>query len=136
VWYDIDAEHNVIKLPEGASPAMDWHTRRRVAMTERILGSPAWVSTVFLGLDHGWGESAAPILFESMAFAIPGQQEAGSMAECHCDRYCTWAEAEAGHARMVALVEVEVRTWQAAQAPPPRDPVALRSAARQIDLDD
>jgi hypothetical protein len=52
------------------------------------------VSTVFLGLDHGFG--GRPKLFETMVFV--GHAEQG------CERYSTWDEAEAGHARWVAQV--------------------------------
>lgn len=55
------------------------------------------VSTVFLGLDHNFGDLfGLPILFETMAFI--GHD---SIAQ---DRYRTWAEAEAGHDRIVAEV--------------------------------
>lgn len=54
------------------------------------------VSTVFLGLDHSFRESGPPILFETMAFI--GHEAAGQ------ERYSTWEEAEAGHARWVAQV--------------------------------
>ena len=49
------------------------------------------VSTVFLGLDHR--ESGPPILFETMVFGGPLDQEQ--------DRYATWQEAEQGHQAMV-----------------------------------
>lgn len=55
----------------------------------------ARVSTVFLGLDHGWGEGP-PVLYETMVFGGPLDGE--------CERYCTRAEAVAGHALMVARV--------------------------------
>ncbi len=56
----------------------------------------AWVSTVFLGLDHSFGPGP-PVLFETMVFEGPldGTE----------DRYSTWQEAEEGHRRMVALVK-------------------------------
>jgi hypothetical protein len=55
------------------------------------------VSTVFLGLDHNFGDLfGLPILFETMAFIADD-----SFAQ---DRYRTWAEAEAGHDRIVAEV--------------------------------
>jgi hypothetical protein len=54
------------------------------------------VSTVFLGLDHSFRDSGPPILFETMAFI--GHESAGQ------ERYSTWEEAEAGHARWVAQV--------------------------------
>lgn len=58
----------------------------------------ASVSTVFLGLDHAWG-GGPPQLFETMVFGGPldGEQE----------RYATWAEAEAGHAAMLARIKGE-----------------------------
>ena len=65
---------------------------RKVANTER---KGIRVSTVFLGLDHGWGEGP-PQIFETLVF---GGEHDGDM-----DRYATWEEAEAGHAAMCAKV--------------------------------
>jgi len=53
------------------------------------------VSTVFLALDHQWGDGP-PLLFETMVFGGPLDQEQ--------ERYATWEEAEAGHASMVERV--------------------------------
>lgn len=50
------------------------------------------VSTVFLGLDHRFGEGP-PLVFETMVFGGPLDQDV--------DRYTTWEEAEAGHAVLV-----------------------------------
>lgn len=67
---------------------------RRVA--ETTIGA-LWVSTVFLGMDHGhFGE---PILFETMVFA---RSSSGEIHDHMTRRYCTWEEAEAGHAEIVA----------------------------------
>lgn len=55
-----------------------------------------WVSTVFLGMDHGF--SGPPVLFETMIFGGPHDQ--------YQERYVTWEEAEAGHQHAVALAEV------------------------------
>lgn len=54
------------------------------------------ISTVFLGLDHSYGDGA-PILFETMIFGgdFDGSQE----------RYCTKAEAAIGHERWVAYIK-------------------------------
>jgi hypothetical protein len=65
---------------------------RHVKLTEQ---GDVRVSTVFLGLDHSFGHRP-PVLFETMAFV--GHE---SVAQA---RYCTWAEAELGHARIVAEV--------------------------------
>ena len=53
------------------------------------------VSTVFLGLDHGWG-GGAPVLWETMIF--------GGTHDGYQDRYTTRADALHGHAEAVALV--------------------------------
>jgi hypothetical protein len=65
---------------------------RHVAITKTPGG--ARISTVFLGLDHSFGEPGAPVLFETMVFdesPLADEQE----------RYRTWEEAEKGHALMV-----------------------------------
>jgi len=60
----------------------------------------AWqVSTVFLnGLDHNYSDSGPPLLFETMIFHKdnPGLDH-------ECARCSTWDQAEAQHARLVAL---------------------------------
>lgn len=54
------------------------------------------ISTVFLGIDCCLGmRPGAPVLFETMSFI-------GDEHEDYFDRYCTWEEAEAGHAEIVA----------------------------------
>jgi len=55
----------------------------------------ARVSTVFLGMDHSWGDGP-PLIFETMVFGGPldGEQE----------RYPTTDEAIAGHAAMCERV--------------------------------
>jgi hypothetical protein len=54
------------------------------------------VSTVFLGLDHGFG-SDVPIVFETMVFGGALDQEQV--------RYATYDEAEAGHKAMLERVK-------------------------------
>ncbi len=56
------------------------------------------VSTVFLGLDHSFGDGP-PLLFETMIFGGPLDQEQ--------DRCTTWDEAERMHAVMVERVKHE-----------------------------
>lgn len=56
----------------------------------------AYVSTVFLGLDHRFGQGE-PLVFETMVFGGPLDQEQ--------ERYSTWDEAEAGHKAMVERVK-------------------------------
>lgn len=66
---------------------------RHVAKTD--LGE-VWISTVFLGIDHGFGEKL-PVLFETMIFGGVRDQEQW--------RYTTWDEAVAGHEKAVRLVK-------------------------------
>lgn len=56
------------------------------------------VSTVFLGLNHAYTREHPPVLFETMVFR--GDESTGEQ-----ERYCTWAEAEAGHREMVERLE-------------------------------
>ena len=91
-WYVLDENHNPVKVDIMVGAAR-MEGDRSVAST--AVGE-ASVSTVFLGLDHRRGDGP-PILFETMIFGGPedGFQE----------RYTTWAEAEAGHERAVAVAE-------------------------------
>lgn len=60
------------------------------------------VSTVWLGMDHGFGEFSRPIIFETLVFGGPLDQE--------MDRYATIYEAEEGHKAMVKRVRVKCET--------------------------
>lgn len=68
---------------------------RRVA--EDIVGTRV-ISTVFLGLDHNYGSSGAPLIFETMIFE--GADNTG-----YCTRCSTWEEAEVMHAVAKTAVE-------------------------------
>lgn len=64
------------------------------------------ISTVFLGLDHNFGEGP-PVLFETMIFELETE---GPLADLFMARYCDWDEAKAGHDRVVEKVrEMESR---------------------------
>lgn len=66
---------------------------RHVAFTR--IEKAITVSTVFLGLNHQYGEGP-PILFETMVFG--GVYDGDQM------RYSTYLEAELGHATTVSIV--------------------------------
>lgn len=57
----------------------------------------AVVSTVFLGLNHQFGDGP-PLIFETLVFGGPID---GQMS-----RYSTWDEAAAGHIAMMGLVRL------------------------------
>ena len=57
-----------------------------------------WISTVFLGIDYGFG--GPPLFFESMVFRKEGEQRGG---EAEQRRYTTAAEARRGHKDLIKL---------------------------------
>ena len=84
--------HTPRALPDVVEWARWFETANRiVAQTE--VTPDVKVSTVFLGINHNFG-SGSPILFETMIFGGPH--------DSFTERYHTWDEAEAGHARAVA----------------------------------
>ena len=67
-------------------------SNRIVAQTD--VAKDIQVSTVFLGLDHQWGDGP-PLLFETMIF--------GGAHDQFQQRYSTWDQAEAGHRAALKL---------------------------------
>lgn len=64
-------------------------SKRRVGWDEV---GPYDVSTVFLGLDHSFGQGR-PVLYETIIF------QRGQSSDLWCERCSTWEEAEAMHQR-------------------------------------
>lgn len=60
------------------------------------------ISTVFLGTDMGWGHGAPPVLWETMVFGGPLDQEQTRCAG-------TREQAEAMHLHMVERVGIELK---------------------------
>lgn len=89
-FYILDEHKNVVALPHNA--ILQWgqwfenRENRRVARNET---GDTSVSTVFLGVDHGFSEGGPPIVFETMVFGGPMDQ--------HTVRYSTWEAAQRGH---------------------------------------
>lgn len=77
------------------------HGNRRIAVDDV---GPYRVSTIFLGIDHSFGRTKEPILYETLVFA---SDRDGSMDS---RRYATWEEAERGHAEILANVTARWRT--------------------------
>lgn len=90
-WYDKDGTP--------ISDMMTWAKKiedrsyKRVA--ETTLSNGKWVSTVWLGLNHQYGDGP-PLIFETMVF-----KSKNDMNELDIERYSTLEEAKAGHERMV-----------------------------------
>lgn len=86
--------------PQAWADFMTKMDARRVRWTEHELFK---VSTVFLGLDHSFGDKGPPILFETMAFADD------SWTDLECARYATWEDAEIGHGAIVRRMLARLR---------------------------
>jgi len=86
------------KTPVEEKDAVKWgkfhheDKNRRIGHDTKLISTEVRVSTVFLGIDHGFGEGP-PVLFETMVFGGEFDQEQ--------ERYCTWDQAEKGHKRWV-----------------------------------
>ncbi len=76
---------------------------RHVAKTDV---GPFWVSTVFLGIDHQFGEGP-PLLFETMVFRND-PDGTRNMSDLWSDRASTWEEAELTHAWGVAWAQKQL----------------------------
>lgn len=80
---------------------------RRIGQDVVIMGDePVNVSTVWLGIEHSWGRGR-PVIFETMVFGGPYDQEQM--------RYCTEAEAEQGHRRVVNDLAAGHAPWWATE---------------------
>lgn len=86
--------HEAIPIEDVIEWARWFETADRVIKQE-TLPNGKWVSTVFLGLDHSFGQGK-PLLFETMVFKTKD-----NLDEIDGTRYSTWEEAEKGHKRMV-----------------------------------
>jgi hypothetical protein len=85
---------------------------RRVA--ETVLFDGTWISTVWLGLDHSFGDEPPPLIFETMVFSKKAhvsadKARANPEASAHMRgqeiwRYPTEAAALSGHDQVVAKI--------------------------------
>lgn len=88
-----DRQGHPMTLEEWAQSYKTRGAQKRVA--ETTLPDGKWVSTVWLGLDHSFGDGP-PLIFETMVF-----ESQDHLSDLDCNRYSTEAEALAGHAAMV-----------------------------------
>lgn len=85
------------KIPQPVSDVIEWAKEFdgspiHVDLTQ--LPNNVSVSTVFLGIDHNYGDGK-PILFETMIF--------GGEHDGYQKRYSTWGQAEQGHKEAIEL---------------------------------
>lgn len=92
-YYTLGPNHELIRTDDPFEWSFWCMTNDRKVAESYVCGF--WVSTVFLGLDHGF--AGTRLLFETMVF------DEGSTIRC--DRCETWEQAEAMHARIVAEID-------------------------------
>lgn len=76
----------------------EWYGKANRVVKQTAI-EEAEVSTVFLSMDHNFGFSDSPVLFETMIF--------GGEHDGYQERYSTWDQAEAGHEVACNLVKGE-----------------------------
>ena len=98
-YYDIDG--NPMTFEQWSSTFKDMEYRR--IGLDRL---DVWtISTVWLGLDHNFGDEGPPLIFESMVF----EKGESSAAPDDTVRYSTKEEAIAGHQRLVEIYRAVVQ---------------------------
>jgi hypothetical protein len=99
--------------PVSVADTLEWaiwreaHQGEEIVARTRIAG--AVVSTVFLGIDHGFSldGSHTPVVFETMIFR---EDHGGFYGERR--RYCTWDDAIAGHKEIVKKLKAARDGWK------------------------
>lgn len=86
-----DKQGKVVPLMEWAKLMEDWDYRRIGLWKGKVYR----VSTVWLGLDHNWG-NGEPLIFETMVF------KGKDSMDLDMERYSTLEQAQGGHKAMVA----------------------------------
>jgi hypothetical protein len=115
-YYKLDANKRPVpcSLEEQARGAHDWQLAETFTEHCRI-------STVFLGIDHGW--RGPPILFETMVFEKAAHEHEwadGDKSEIHEDleqhRYSSYDDAMTGHKAAVSrILRMEAAAAKAAK---------------------
>lgn len=96
-YYILDGKEP-IEMPDAITWAAQFE-RADGIVEQTILSQGIRVSTVFLGLNHQWGDGP-PLLFETMIFG--GEHDEDQW------RYSTWDEAVAGHTAAVEKATREI----------------------------
>ena len=96
--YILDADNNPVLEPDVVKWAKWYETANRHVGNTVIGGIK--ISTVFLGLDHNFGGSGPPVLWESMIF--------GGENDDYQERYTSYKRAVNGHKLAVDMVKKEL----------------------------
>lgn len=102
IFYILDANNNPV--PSTVEGWGEWSKNWARKVVGRTYLNADWdnpagevnISTVFLGMDHGWGEGL-PVLWETIIFEGEHDQ--------YQERYTSLADAKAGHQKAIELVQ-------------------------------
>jgi len=100
-YYILDKMKNVVECSVEEVEFLLKDKDKKIVRQEEI--GDKFVSTIFLGIDHYMGPNKdhPPVVFETMVFDRSESQK----GDIYQERYCTWKEAEEGHARAVQWVK-------------------------------
>jgi hypothetical protein len=104
VRYVLDGSHEPVPCNDLATWKAWMNTPERWVEDALLLDradNQVRVCTVFLGLDLGFNNAERPILFETMVL--------GGIWDRALYRYCTWREAQEGHALLLRHLQVDDR---------------------------
>lgn len=100
MWWGLDENNEPYPLPYGVLPKGE--LTKRVEKTTLDNGDII-ISTVFLGIDHNFGDNGPPVLFETMIFA-------GKYPDI--DQYqvraTSWVGAQIEHIKAIAIAKTEL----------------------------
>jgi hypothetical protein len=109
--YILDEAGNPVAEPDIITWARWFERHNRVVMQTAFKDQGIAVSTVFLGLNHQFGDGP-PLLWETMVF-----DNLPSFAESYCDRYSSLEEAKKGHQKAVEWVIANLKEKNIIAAP-------------------
>jgi hypothetical protein len=100
-----------LKNPVPCEDCHEWARQlanHEIKVVQQDYVGAAWVSTVFLGIDHNFIGGGPPILFETMVFGLH-LIEGFKFMDRDTRRYATWRDAEIGHAEIIRSLSKQLR---------------------------
>jgi len=98
----LDADLREVPCPYVLAWASWFEHNHRLRIVAQEYVGQAFVSTVFLGLDHNYALQGNPLLYETMIFS-PNDHD----PELVC-RYSTWTQANQGHHNTVTSLKAKL----------------------------
>lgn len=99
-WWGLDKNNEPYPLPYGTLPQGEITKRGEKTILDN---GEIEISTVFLGLDHSFGNDGPPVLFETMIFA-----EKYPDIDQYQTRSTSWVDAQIDHITAIAVAKAEM----------------------------